>query len=445
MRDGDAGVGAPARSAAFRRDNYPRPTSADAKRSARSKHHIALWNRVPRALVRSFAGAFLAVKVAACTSTQMGEARTAGVVIGNGDHRSHGASAGHESVMNQAELQQSLQRIASQFQGRVGQVGVDTNTGAGIAQRDLALRQSLLYQSSVLDIASGPEPEVNLLDMVVFAQLCAGTLKSYWTSERLGDASRAFGDAFESLERDVELLADRVLSAEQRAVLQRLIDAWQAENPDQHVVEGVRFVSFGRVAGEAAELRGTQADDLLSGLKSAAQAADRALLLAERALFLSQRVPFLLRTQARLGAREVTGDALILVEDMDSLLQRAAELRSMISETSTLLARVADVSERARTLSYQLEPVLQRAIDLANDDQLEKTLSTADVLSTRALSILSHLERMQQSNAGAWAPLMLEIDAIIRRWIVYLTLAGASCVLLYWVCYYLVKRRAAGD
>jgi hypothetical protein len=400
---------------------------------------------VPRALIRRFTVAFLAVEVAACAPAQRGEARTAGVSIGSGKHRSDGARAIPQSVMNQAELQQSLQRIASQFQSRIGQISMDAKAAAGIAQQDLALRQSLLYQSSILDIATGPEPEVNLLDMVVFARLGAGSLMSYWTSERLGDASRAFGDAFATLERDVALLADRVLSTEQRALLQHLIESWQAENPDQHVVEGVRFVSFGRVVGEAADERGTQARGLLSGVKSAAQTADRVLLLAERALFLSQRVPFLLRAQTRLGAREVTGDALLLLGDMDSLLEHGAEIRSMIAETSALLTRVADATERARTLSHELEPVLQRASDLANDDQLEKTLSRADLLSIRALSILTHLERMQTSTTGALAPITAEIDAIIRRWIMYLALAGAGCVLLFWACYYLVKRRIAAS
>jgi hypothetical protein len=89
--------------------------------------------------------------------------------------------------------------------------------------------------------------------------------------------------------------------------------------------------------------------------------------------------------------------------------------------------------------------MLERAIDLANDDQLEKNLSAADLLSGRALAIMTQLERLQQSNAGALAQLTLEIDALVRRWIAYLALAGAACVLLYWVCYYVVKRRAAAS
>lgn len=345
--------------------------------------------------------------------------------------------------MNQAELQQALQRSAAQFQSRIGQVSMDAIQHAGIQQQDLILRQALLYQSSVLDIATGPEPEVNLLDMVVFAELSAAVLKTYWTSERLGDASRAFSDAFESLERDVRRLVDRVLSPEQRALLQRLIDAWLAQNPHQRVVEGVRLVAIGRVAGDAADERGNAARGLLSSVKSATRAADRALLLAERALFLSQRVPFLLRAHARLGAREMTGDARVLLDDMDGLLLRAAELRPMIAESSALLGRMADVTERVRMMSRELDPMLERGIALANDDQLEKHLATADLLSGRTLSILTQLERLQRSNAVSLSQLTLEIDALVCRWIAYLALAGAGSVLLYWVCYYVVKRFTA--
>jgi hypothetical protein len=391
-------------------------------------------------ILRVFAGALLAMQLLACASMQTQGTRTAGVAIGGGDRRSNRAGANEPSPMNQAELQQALQRSAAQFQSRIGQVSLDAIQHADIAQQDLILRQALLYQSSVLDIATGPEPEVNLLDMVVFAELSAAVLKTYWTSERLGDASPAFSDAFESLERDVRRLVDRVLSPEQRALLQRLVDDWLAQNPHQRVVEGVRLVGFGRVAGDAADERGNAARGLLSSVKSATGAADRALLLAERALFLSQRVPFLLRAHARLGAREVTGDTRTLLDDMDALLQRSADLRPVIAETSALLGRVADVTERVRMMSRELDPMLERAIDLANDDRLEKNLSTADLLSGRALAIMTELERLQQSNAGALAQLTLELDALVRRWIAYLALAGAACVLLYWVCYYVVKR-----
>jgi hypothetical protein len=393
--------------------------------------------------IRVFAGALLVVNLAACATTQTGGTRAAGFAVGAGKGRSSGARSSDTSAMNQAELQQALQRIATQFQSRIGQISLYAHEGASVQRQDLVLRQALLYQSSSLDIATGPEPEVNLLDMAVFAHLSAATLKSYWTSERLGDASRAFSDAFEGLERDVRRLVERVLRPEQRALLQRLIDDWEAQNPDQRVVEGIRFVSFGRVAGEAADERGNAARGLLSSVKSATQAADRALLLAERALFLSQRVPFLLRAHARLGAREVTGDTLALLNDMEGLLQRTAELRPMISETSDLLGRVVDVTERVRAMSSALDPMLQRAIDLANDDQLAEALSTADLLSARTLAIMSQLEHLQQSNAGALAQLSLEVDALVRRWILYFALAVAGSVLLYWACYYVVKQLAA--
>jgi hypothetical protein len=392
--------------------------------------------------IRLFAGAFLAVALVACASMPTQGSRIAGAGVGAGD-RSDRARADAPSSMNQAELQQALQRSATQFQSRIGQVSMDAIEHASVEQQDRILRQALLYQSSSLDIATGPEPEVNLLDMVVFAQLSAATLKSYWTSERLGDASRAFSDAFQGLERDVRPLVVRVLSPEQRALLQRLIDGWLAQNPDQRVVEGIRLVSFGRVAGEAADERGNATRGLLSSVKSATQAADRALLLAERALFLSQRVPFLLRAHARLGAREVMGDTRLLLDDMDALLQHSAELRPMISETSALLGRLADVTERVRMMSRELDPMLERAIVLANDDQLEKHLSTADLLSGRTLSILTQLERLQRSNAGSLAQLTLELDRLVCRWIAYLALAGAGSVLLYWVCYYVVKRLTA--
>jgi hypothetical protein len=397
--------------------------------------------------IRLFAGALLVVTLLACASPQTQGARTAGFSVGRTDHRSARAGGGEPAsgaaAMNQAELQQALQRIATQFQGRVGQISMEANRSAGVGLEGAILRQALLYQSSILDIATGPEPELNLLDMAVFAQLCAKTLKSYWTSQRLGDASAAFSDAFAGLDRDVQAVLIQVLTAEQRALLQRLIDGWLAENRDQRVVEGIRLVSFGRVAGEAADERGNAARGLLSSVKTATRAADRALLLAERALYLSQRVPFLLRAHARLGAREMTGDTLRLLDDVDSLLQRGAELRPMLAETADVLALTADVAEQVRVMSRDLDPMLQRVIGLVDDDRLEQHLASAERLSSRFDSIVTQLDRMQRANTGALTELTREVDALVRRWIAYLALAGAGCVLFYWACYYVVKRHVA--
>jgi hypothetical protein len=409
-----------------------------------------------RSVVQTRSAAFLPLRCAAkvCMTLALGAcwggptgasgSGTAAVASGLGpgldDEDADGRAKGEQKMMNQAELQQDLQRIASQFQSRITQAGFEGLDQPRASLSEAPLRQALLYQSSILDIATGPQPEVNLLDMVVFAELSADALEHYWTSERLGEARSSFIEAFRSLKADVWPLVKQVLSAAQQRQVRALIESWQRQNPNQHRVEGVRLLSFGQVAGEEAQKRADDVRGLLGGVKSATQSADQALLLANRALFLLQRVPFLLRAHARLGAREVTADTLVVLEDVDSLLQRSAELRPLISDTSALLTQAAEVTRQARSLSTELGPVLDRAAGILHGEELERTLSTTDRMSERTLTIMQDLHAMTLSSEDTVAQATERLDALVRRWVLYLTLAGASTTLFFWGCYYLVKR-----
>lgn len=225
--------------------------------------------------------------------------------------------------MNQAELQQDLQRLATQFQSRVSQGGLDRADQTHAPLLDSMLQQALLYDSSILDIATGPDPVVNLLDMVVFAELNADTLQRYWLPSVWGEAGAFFDEAFSKLKEEVWPIARRILSTRQQQQLYLLIREWERKNPDQLRVEGLRLLSFAQVSGEAAAKRAEEVRGLLGGVRSATQAADQGLMLAERALFLSQRVPFLLRAHVRLGAREVAADTKVLLIDAERTSQQA--------------------------------------------------------------------------------------------------------------------------
>ena len=78
------------------------------------------------------------------------------------------------------ELQEALQRFTTQFADRITQAmeALERSSPAGV--RDEALRKNLLYVSSALEIATGPDPEVNLLDMIVFIHLSRAALEKHW-------------------------------------------------------------------------------------------------------------------------------------------------------------------------------------------------------------------------------------------------------------------------
>jgi hypothetical protein len=213
--------------------------------------------------------------------------------------------------MDNVKLEQDLQRYANQFVETVTQALRELERSPTREVSDAALYRNLLYASAAVDIATGPFPEVNLLDMLVFVRLSRSVVDGYWVPRVYGaEAGRALAETFAAAERDLWELAATVLDAARRAEVTSLIDDWRTAWPNQIRVEGIRLTDFSVVAGEAARDRVERARGLLASVKSASQSADRALLLAERAMFLTHRLPALLRLQARLAAREIISDAI---------------------------------------------------------------------------------------------------------------------------------------
>jgi hypothetical protein len=221
--------------------------------------------------------------------------------------------------MENVKLQQDLQRFANQFVETVTQALRELERSPTREVSDAALYRNLLYASAAIDIATGPYPEVNLLDMLAFIRLSRSVVDGYWVPQVYGaEEGRALAETFEAAERDLWEVAAQVLDETRRADVTSLIDDWRAAWPNQIRVEGIRLTDFSVVAGEAARDRAERARGLLASVKSASQSADNALLLAERAMFLTHRLPTLLRLQARLAAREIISDAidrLLLGED----------------------------------------------------------------------------------------------------------------------------------
>jgi hypothetical protein len=210
--------------------------------------------------------------------------------------------------VTQAELQQDMQRFAGVFSERVEQAA-ETMAGASHPRHAAeVLQRALVYESSAIEIATGQLPEANLLDMVVFVSLARGAFESHWLPKVFGPAGSDMLQALERSETDAWEVAARVLSREQLEQLKILIQAWQLENAGQVHVEAVRLADFSKLHGEAA--RKANVTGLLSGVRTAARAADEAMRLGERAMFLAQRAPFALRTHVRVGALEVAADTL---------------------------------------------------------------------------------------------------------------------------------------
>src|SRR5262249_19342516 len=153
------------------------------------------------------------------------------------------------------ELQQELERFAMRFADRVTQATSALGRSPTPSVRDEALRKNLLYVSSATEIATGPFPDINLLDMMVFVHLSRAVLESHWIPDLFGAQGRDLGDVFARSEQELADIAAGTLSAFHREQLGALVNAWLAENPNQFRVEGIRLADFSSAAGSAAAER----------------------------------------------------------------------------------------------------------------------------------------------------------------------------------------------
>jgi hypothetical protein len=257
-------------------------------------------------------------------------------------------------------LQEDVQRVASVFMDRVSEVIyplVDEDHAP--LHREALLRRALGYNASALDIAVGPQPELNTLDMLVFTILCRDALERHWIPQRLGSDGEPFVSAFEHAEEDLWEISAKFLSTKEQDDVRELIATWRAEHAGQFRVENVRFLEFSAHAGQAASERAAKSRGLLGHVRTATAAADQALLISERAFFLTQHMPFLVRLQARVGAHETLSDSLARLNELQREIRAAAPHE---------IARVADVAEQRvdriakRLLAYVLAGGLAWAV-----------------------------------------------------------------------------------
>jgi hypothetical protein len=225
--------------------------------------------------------------------------------------------------MSETELQQDIQRVATVFMDRVAQFGEpEENAPRQPAQRQALLQRGLLYAASALDIATGPSPELNVLDMLVFTRLCRGALEQHWIPRALGQEGETLATAFALAEQETWDVAAKMLDPAQQDEVRESIAVWEAAHPQQFRVEGVRFQSFAEHLGAISSDHMQKTRGLLGQVRSATHSADQALLVSERAFFLVHRLPFLIRLQARLGVQETLSDSMTRLPDVEALIKR---------------------------------------------------------------------------------------------------------------------------
>lgn len=304
------------------------------------------------------------------------------------------------------ELQLRLQRFADDFSSRTIQALDDYADLAGTeSARTEALKIKLAAVSGLVSIASGPNPNANLLDLVGVAALTRLTVEDYWIKRPDGSAFQSWLEVSRRLETNAWDLAAQVLKPAEIAEIRRAIPDWYAQDPTSH---NPFFTRPGQLAKllVTTEKKGNTLQGLLdlvnldptSGLDPAVREVTRSRLFAERAMFTMQRMPFLLRFQTELLTRQLVSQPEVhlaltntarLAESADrmsraaeSVSQTAAQLPDRIAaERKEILAALDQQEGKLRELAAEVNLALGSGEKMSTS--LNTTLTTFDALMKR--------------------------------------------------------------
>ena len=303
------------------------------------------------------------------------------------------------------------------------------------------LRRVLLYQSSALDIATGPLPKVNALDMLVFAKLGRGALEQHWIPQRFGKEGEPLVEAFAGLERASWETLTKFLDGQQQADLLELIAAWQEGHPEQYRVAGVRFQEFSEQAGEIDNERMRKASGLLGQIRSASMAAGQALLISERALFVAHRMPFLIRLQCRLAVQETLSDSMSRLDDVEALLQRIKLMQPMLADLVALTSNAQATVRETHAIAEMVEPHLDRFTKAGGSQSgpgMAKMLESANRLTEQSLALVRELRGALPGDPERTIDAVEQrVDHAVRRWIIYVLMAALAWTAFFWCAYFL--------
>jgi len=308
---------------------------------------------------------------------------------------------GHAAEDRAAVLQQSqvqIMRFADEYAGQVGEQTRRLQASAPSADdRLLAQNWQLSQASSAYMIASGPNPIVSTLDMVVLATLSRMTMEDYWADDLFGARATQLKDTHQRLEREAWTLVDGVLDDEQVTQLHLMIDTWRAANPEVRAVAYTHFREFATSASpaEASErgsnsLLGLLGLDPLSSLDPAAREIAQTRQLAERAIYYAQRAPNLLDMQVQRVAYQFatmpeTRDLLTATgrfsDAAESIGQLAGSIPEMVAtEREAAIRQVMTSLAREQAQLREVIVQVQSALEggTATSDSLRETIRTLD-------------------------------------------------------------------
>lgn len=278
------------------------------------------------------------------------------------------------------EVHQSVIRFAGRASERVDDVVREMEPRLETRESLIAaLEIGLGFYTAALDIATGPNPDINLIDMVVLVSLEREIIETYWVPKVLGNPGKPLLRTMQELESEIWSMASKLLTPAQKRDLRILIQRWREQHPDQVYVEAMRFGDFAPLAGQTALAKANQPGGLF-GTKRVTRSVDETRLLGERAMFYAQRAPSIARAHARLlmlqatvmpETKKVLADTDVLTKSISALAVATETLPAQIRRE-----REAAMSQLAGTIATERDAAINQVMTKVT---AERKATVADI------------------------------------------------------------------
>jgi len=301
------------------------------------------------------------------------------------------------------QLQLDIMRFADEYSGRVADQVVAFQRDTDDPSERLVAQTWLVTQATAaFTIATGPNPELNAIDMLIFATLSRMVIDDHWIDELYGSRADGVRAVHQALENRAWAMANELLTPAQSSELRSSIDKWHQQNPHQRAVAYIHLDDF---AFATTSVRSGTAStgsvfsflgiDPLSNLDPAVRQLTQARQLAERALFYGQRTPKLVVMEAQrlVFALAVMPESVDLLNDVGRLSVAAQQTSNLAADLPDLLAkeRAATIEQLTGVLDSRQTQLQGLIVELratleagtATSDSLTGTIASLDALMAR--------------------------------------------------------------
>ena len=313
------------------------------------------------------------------------------------------------------DIQLKIMRFADEYAGGVIEPVQRFQEATERAEERLSAQNWKLSQSTAAyTIASGPNPVINAVDMVVLATLSRMVIEDAWVGQRFGERAAPLQDAHRRLEvRARELLAN-VLTADQIGELQLIIDDWRKHNPSIRAVTYIHFYDFAKSigrpkpteAGSKAGLFALLGLDPLSNLDPAVRELTQTRQLAERTIYYAQRAANLLDMQVERLTYQIAAmpETKRILADADRFGGAAASAGRLADELPNILAREREAAIHQFMEGIAKDTMQTRALITDLRGTLEAGTATSDSLNATLRSLDQIIARFDTPKPAAGTP-----------------------------------------